>query len=245
MYQIAICDDETEELDKTKKLLMAYGKEHPGCEFEAECFVSPEALLQRAEENGYMPDLILLDIYMPEIEGTVVARKLRRLGSDGRIIFLTSSVDHALEAFRVDALQYLVKPVVEKDFFAALDKCVSDIDAKRRRYLLLKTDGMTHRIAPDTIVFCEAQGKRQFLHLSDGSRLTLHLTMAGLYGMLEPFEEFARVGAAYIVNLEHIIRLNSHHICLDTGENIYLPRGAFQPLKKQYFKYYCDNSGSG
>lgn len=58
--------------------------------------------------------------------------------------------------------------------------------------------------------------------------------------MLAPYREFVRVGAAYIVNLGYIDSLNARELSLNTGRKIYLPRGTYQSLKKQYLQYYCE-----
>ena len=54
-----------------------------------------------------------------------------------------------------------------------------------------------------------------------------------------------KVGAAYIVNLQHVDSLNSQSICLDTGRSIYLPRGSYQSLREQYFQYYFEDYFEG
>lgn len=64
--------------------------------------------------------------------------------------------------------------------------------------------------------------------------------MTEIYGMLSAREEFTRVGVSYIVNLDHINSLNGQELSLDTGKSIYLPRGAYQPLRERYFAYYCE-----
>lgn len=248
MYLIALCDDEKKELDKAENMLTTYQKEHPGCVFSIKRFGSAQELLQTVREEDYAPDLLLLDIYMPQKTGMLAAQELRNMGSEGRIIFLTSSVDHALEAFGVDASQYLVKPVTQKQLFLVLDKFLDEITEKQKKYLLLRIDGKICRIALEQILSCEAQGKRQCLYLADGSQAIVRMTIAELHRMLEPYEEFVKVGASYIVNLSHIDSINSHEICLDNGRNIFLPRGAYQPLREKYFLYYCvggaDRDGS-
>ncbi len=142
MHLIAICDDETEELNKTEQLLLDYGDKHPDHVFTIKRFENVNDLLQVIKDKSYMPDLLLLDIYMPEMLGTAAANELRDMGSAGRIIFLTSSSEHALDAFRVDALQYLVKPIEKADLFAAIDKYLQTAKDKRKKHLLLKIDGM-------------------------------------------------------------------------------------------------------
>ena len=131
-----------------------------------------------------MPDCILMDIYMPGKLGTEASRELRSMGSNGIIIFLTSSREHALDAFGVDASQYLVKPITEETLFPVLDRILEDMEEARRKYLLLRIDGRIQRVAVDEIVYCEAEGKTQCLYLSNGEQYGLRRTMAEIYGKL-------------------------------------------------------------
>lgn len=242
MYLIALCDDETEELNKVENMLDIYRKKHSGRgrDILVKCFESVDELLEVIREEDYVPDMILMDIYMPEKMGIEAAKELRSMGNEGKIIFLTSSRDHALEAFGVGAAQYLVKPISEKELFPVLDKLLKDIEEERQKYLLLRTEGRIRRVPVNGIVCCEAHGKAQCMYLSDGTQLSLRMTMAEIYGMLSCYREFVRVGIAYIVNLGYIDSLNGQDICLNTGKKIYLPRGAYKPLKEQYFKYYFE-----
>lgn len=240
MYLIALCDDETDELDKAEEMLNAYRNRNPVCGFEIERFESADGLLRAVKEKNYWPDLLLLDVYMPEKLGTEVARELRTLGNNSRIIFLTSSKDHALDAYRVDAVQYLVKPVLEEELFPILDRVLRHISEAQKKYLLLRIDGKICRVPLGSIVYCEAQGKYQCLYMADGSHAVLRMTMTEIYGMLMNHLEFVKVGVSYIVNLEHIDSLNAQGISLDNGKHIHMPRGAYQPLRELYFKYYCE-----
>lgn len=242
MYLVAVCDDETAELDKTERYLADWQESHQDRILQIERFTSAEELLEMVTENGYEPDLVVMDIYLQGQTGIEAAKKLRRLGSGCRIVFLTTSREHALDAFGVDATQYLVKPIEEAELSALMDRLFPGTDEKKKDYLLLRIDGRISRIDPETIVYVEAQGKSQRLHRSDGTYVQLHMTMTEIYGMLSGRPEFVRAGASYIVNLEHVDSLNSREICLDTGQIIYLPRGTYQPLRERYFDYYCEKA---
>lgn len=239
MYRIALCDDETEELDKEEQMLKNYGQNHPELNLVVERFQDADELLYRVREKNYVPDVLLLDIYMPHKLGTKVASELRDMGNTSKIIFLTSSREHALEAFRVDASQYLVKPISEKELSTVLDKQLGNIREERKKYLLLRIEGRLSRVAVKDIIYCEAQGKSQCLYLADGSHCSFNKTMTVVYDMLCGSPEFVRVGVAYIVNMEHIESLNSHELVMDNGKRIYPPRGSYQPLKEKYLDYYC------
>ncbi|MCM1107418.1 MAG: LytTR family DNA-binding domain-containing protein [Blautia sp.] len=240
MYLIALCDDEAAELEKTEKLLSGYEKEHPGTGFLIRCFESADELIHLVQEERYKPDLIFMDIYMSDTLGTEAAKKLRSMNYKGEIVFLTTSREHALEAFDVEALQYIVKPVEEAKLFSILDILLKDIVEERKKYILLKVEGNTVRLSLNDILYCEAQGKIQCLHLLDGSRHVLRMTMTEIYGILSNYQEFVRLGVSYIVNLGHIRSLSAKEICMDNGMKLYLPRGTYKTLKEQYFQYYCE-----
>ena len=64
MYQIALCDDETTELNKTEQMLISYEKKNPEMKLIIRRFESADELLDTVREKNYMPDLILMDIYI-------------------------------------------------------------------------------------------------------------------------------------------------------------------------------------
>lgn len=237
MYRITLCDDEQAEVIKTQELLHSYKKFHPELDFEIETFENAEELLIKVQ-NGYKPDLILMDIYMKGKIGIEAVRELHEMGDKSRVIFLTTSQEHALEAFRVEAAQYLVKPVSEAEFFSLLDKQIEILSEERQKYVALQVDNRILRVMVHDIVYCESQGKRQYIHLSDDTQLCVHLSMAGLEELFLPYEEIIRLGKWYIINMDHVEGLDSRAVQMDNGMELYLPRGAYQSLRKHYITYY-------
>lgn len=239
--QIALCDDETAELDKTQKMLDSYRGVHPDCAFSVRQFESAEELFAAIDKQEYLPDILFLDIYMSGMSGMEAAKELRLAGKGCRIVFLTSSTDFALDAFQVDATQYLVKPISEHRLCQMLDRLFAEIESERRRYVLLSVDNRKCRIAIRDIIYCEAQKKNQYLHLADGTTHCLHMSMIGLEELLSSYPEILRIANSYIVNLEHIDSISINELLLDDGTTIYLPRGAYRSLRKNYLDYYCED----
>lgn len=239
MYRIALCDDELNEIDKMEKILDSYVKQHTGCDFSIERFSDSEELLWMIKEKDYMPDLLFMDIYMPGRLGIEAAKELREMGIECSIIFLTTSREYALEAFGVDATQYLVKPVNDSDIFRLLDKFIKEMKDEESEYLLFNIGRSVKRIEMHDIVYCEAYKKQQFIYLEDGTEVLQGMTMTRLCEILSGYEKFARVGVSYIINLEHVAGINIHEIDMDNGQKIYMPRGAYKTLRDQYFNYYC------
>lgn len=102
MYQIAICDDEKEQVHITEQMLAQYLESHPKADFRVDRFDNADALLNLIADEAYLPDLILMDIYMPDKLGIEAAKELRQMGNHCRLVFLTTSREHALDAFEVE-----------------------------------------------------------------------------------------------------------------------------------------------
>ena len=127
MLKIAICDDEKKYIENITDLVKTYS-EKKSVGMDIYTFERSFDLLDSIEE-GNLYDAYLLDIYMPGISGLSVAEELRNRDEAAPIIFLTSSPDHAIEAYEVRAVHYLLKPLSEDKFFSAMDSTA--IGAKR------------------------------------------------------------------------------------------------------------------
>lgn len=237
MCQVAICDDEVSELDKVEQLLESYHSPLMEGRFLIRRFADAEELFEQIIVQDYRPDLIFMDIYMPQTTGIEMARRLRDRGNTSKIVFLTSSQEHALEAFGVEAFSYLVKPVSEEKFFAILDRVLKRFADEQPQYIFLKADDSVTKVKLNDIVYCEAQKKRQCVYLKGGKNVSMRVTMTKLAELLCAHKMFVKLGVSYIVNLEHIDQMGSQTLLLDNGAEIYLPRGSYKELRKKFFHY--------
>lgn len=243
--QIALCDDETAELNKTEKILDAYEQKHTDADFIIERFKKADELLYMVREGKYLPHLIFMDVYMPGETGESVplgleaAKRLRDMGNGAKLVFLTTSKEHALDAFEVEAFHYVLKPVQPAKLFPLLDRYRKEAEEEREKYILLRVKGKIRKVPVKDVVYCEAQKKQQCIYLADGTELVQNLTMAKLYEMCSICQALVKVGASYIVHLEHIDSLSAQEAQMDNGQKIYLPRGTYRCLREQYFNYYC------
>lgn len=122
--KIAICDDDNKELDRIICLLDTYiSVNNLTGLLSYQTFNSSFDLAEKAPKEKY--DLYLLDVIMPCLNGIDLAGSIRGFDKAADIIFLTTSSEFAVESYRVKASNYLLKPLVEKDFFNALDDIIS------------------------------------------------------------------------------------------------------------------------
>ncbi len=243
MLNIAVCDDDELYLDKTCAMLEQYAAAR-SVEIEAESFSSSSALLDRIDA-GVHHAIYLLDIYMPGISGMSVATELRSKGVRSPIIFLTSSTEHAVEAFGVDATHYLLKPYTQQNFFAAIDKAVQSISNHVEESVVLKIGGVYQNISINNILYCEAADNYQRLWMKDGGELLVRMTASELYDMLSGFGGFHRCGRAYILNLDHVKKVTSSSAVLKAGVELSLPRSTVASLRNAFFDHFNGCGGNG
>ncbi|MGZ7060723.1 MAG: LytR/AlgR family response regulator transcription factor [Candidatus Angelobacter sp.] len=175
----------------------------------------------------FKPDLVFLDVQMPEMDGFEVVRKI---GAEHmpQVVFVTAHDQYAIQAFEINALDYLLKPVIEERFVKALGRGKSRIrssiaaDSKRqiiglletiaspRNYvkrLAVRSGGKTVFVDVEDVDWIEATENYVELHAGRLSHL-LHVTMNTLQKSLDP-EIFLRIHRSIIVNLGRIKNLQS------------------------------------
>lgn len=236
MVKIAVCDDEQLYLDKTRAMLEQYAAAHD-TEITAEAFSNPSALLDSIEA-GVRHGIYLLDIYMPGVSGMSVATELRSKGVRSPIIFLTSSTEHAVEAFGVDATHYLLKPYTQQNLFAAMDKAMQSISAHAEESIVLKIGGAYQSVPVDHILYCESADNYQRIWMKHGDKLLVRMTASQLYALLESSGCFHRCGRAYILNLDHVKKVTGNSAVLKTGVELPLPRSTVASLRNAFFDHF-------
>lgn len=237
MIKIAICDDEPKELERADSLIKKFAFEHPEHEIKINSFAAPLELLSFVSEKGGY-DVLLLDVYMPGILGTAAAKELRDMGDSCQIIFLTSSRDHAIDAFSLNAAHYLLKPYSEKDFFSAIEKVMDKLTKKDEVYITVKsTDGIS-RVNLNKLVYSETDNHLQKLYMSDSKVISIRKSSTELFELLEDVR-FYKCGNTYIINMDYIVELSSKIVAFSTGAKIHILNRKYSEFKKLYMDYIC------
>ena len=164
----AIIDDEP----LAAGLLENYAKKTPFLELIG---TYNSAIMAMKDLRDNPAQLLLLDIQMPELSGIEFAKILPK---ETRIIFTTAFPQYAVEGYKVDALDYLLKPVSYEDFLKSTGKAldwfsvVQRQDAYRRdRFMFVKTDYKLQRVNLDDILYIEGLKDYVRFYLKDGQRI--------------------------------------------------------------------------
>lgn len=209
-----IVDDEP----LARDLIRSYVLKTPGLEVVGEFESADEALDTIRRGTA---DLIFLDINMPVMNGIDFAALIP---ADTRIIYITAYEQFALQGFRVNALDYLLKPVSYNDFAGAVGKAFEWF-AMSRAYrdgaylpdtatieaILVKSGNRLVRITTDTIQYVESLNDRTIVHRTDGEPVASLMTLREIEEML-PADRFMRVHRSFIVNMAAVREVERFHI---------------------------------
>lgn len=166
---VALIDDEPLARLRLRTLLAQVA---PTCEVAAEFGESVSALLWLREQDavGAGPDMILLDIQMPGLDGMVLAARLRELRDPPAVVFVTAHAEHAVRAFDVAALDYLTKPIRLERLQASVERVrrwrqaqprVQALDAD---VIVVQDRGRLLRIPVADVLYFKAEQKAVTLH---------------------------------------------------------------------------------
>ena len=148
------------------------------------------------------PDLLFLDVEMPQLEGMETARRIRAMDSEVQLIFITNMAQYAIKGYAVGALDYVLKPVPYFAFSQQLQKAVNQLAKRTRHYLAVPVDGGMRQLDDATIYYIESEGHRVHFYTEDGD--------FSAPGALKALEEklagrlFARCNSGYLVNLAQV-----------------------------------------
>jgi len=235
-----IVDDEELARQVLREMLQA----HPEIEVVAECGNGFEAVKAVSERK---PDLLFLDIQMPKLDGFEV---LELIDGDMAVIFVTAHDEHALRAFEVHAVDYLLKPFSSDRFEAALERAkqragaavpaARELSAAARELgeyasRVVVRDGTRVQIIPVAkLDYVEAQDDYVAV-ASQGKKHLKQQTIASLEAMLDP-RNFLRIHRSYLVNLERVAKIepygkDTHVAVLHDGTKLPVSRAGYGRLK--------------
>ena len=213
MFLIAICEDETYLLEELRKKAETYLKtrHYPA---EIRTFTSGEDLLK--EQRPF--DLILLDLMLPGINGLETAK---RLSSKSRIIFITSYREYAVDAFEVEAVHYLLKPVTDERLYQAMDRALNRSKQEDDRTMALIKSGSTHILPIRDILYCEVFDHRVCIHTAQGN-----YEYSGTLDMLEGKLDgrFFRCHRSYLINMSHVVGQEKGTALVSNGNRVLISR---------------------
>lgn len=202
--------------------------------------------------NDNSTDLIFVDINMPDLSGVEFVQSLQH---PPMIIFTTAYAEYAIEGYKLEAIDYLLKPFGLKDITRAAEKaqslhelrllrdkmmlesCVEEsedvvADEENKEFISVRADHKTSLVKVSNIVYLESEGEYVRMHLADGRKLVTLFRLKNIASYL-PASTFMRIHRSYIINLNYVSGYTKGRVYLDDDD--YVPIG--ENYKEAFMRY--------
>lgn len=235
MLRIAICDDDYGATKAHKQITEDCLAQ---CRAIGEIFTYTDSgsLFYDITEDAFFFDLILLDIEMPGSTGMEIAEKIRPYLPNVKIIFITSHIEYAIDAFELSVFRYVPKDDIKKRLPAAIEDAVKWITLEDGKAYTIQTKIRLEKIPYRDIFYIERDGKNACIY-TEGRMSKVRKSLTQVYEELNA-EEFIYIDRGCIVNLIHIMQVKDGMAVLKNGSSLPISRGHLQAVKEQIGSYW-------
>lgn len=228
---IYLCDDSESDTMRLEHYLNIYAKQM-NMDFQLASFSSSIELVTAFRQADNKPELIFLDIFMPELNGMEAARKLRSLQYNGGIIFTTSSKEHAMDSYEVNAIYYLQKPYERSHFENAMSRCGPLLKKAKPHFTFACRKKIVTLPYEDIIFFETGKSHTVILHAVSGN-FSFSGALTQIVGSFSGTDYFLPVGRSFLINLDYVSRKSGNDIIMSDGSIVQVPlrkRGKILPI---------------
>lgn len=235
MIRIAICDDE-EKAVALHEAIVKTCLQAQGIGYEITTYTQSRNLLYDITDDGFFYDLILLDIEMPGISGMEIPQQIKGFLPNVRIIFVTSHMEYAIDAFELSIFRYVPKTNLDMKLTAAVIDAAKLIELEAGQEYTIQTANRMEKIPYKDIFYIRRDGKNASIVSSTG----ISKVRKSLQQVFEELNapEFIFIDRGYIVNIVQIMKISDSIAILKNGEQLPISRSHLQDTKRQINQFW-------
>lgn len=218
MLRIAVVEDDKNYAAQLKEYLARYEEEKKR-KLSVTLFPDGEDIVTNYSADF---DIILMDVEMIFMDGMTAAEKIREKDSEVVIIFITNMPQYAIQGYRVDALDYVLKPLSYFAFSEKMDRAMTRVKKEKNRFMTVAMKGGKQKVDISKLCYVEVCNHDMMYHMVEGVRVakgTIKEAEDALAG-----ENFFRCNRCYLVNLEYVEHVQGFDILVN-GDVIQVSRG--------------------
>lgn len=235
MLRIAVCDDENQMVQSHVKSLEE-GLQEVGIGGEIVPYTSSENLLYDIVEDKFHFDLLLLDIEMPGCTGMEVAERVKPYLPNVKIIFITSHIEYAIDAFELSIFRYVPKSDIAKRLPGAIRDVLKLLEIEDGKVYTIQNRSRLEKIPYREILNIERDGKNALIYTEE-NEYKVRKSLQQVYSELES-EEFIYIDRGCIVNMIHVMQIKEGMAILKNGASLPVSRSHLQEVKEEINTYW-------
>lgn len=229
--RIAVCDDDPKEQEQFVNALQEWDPTR-----NAEKFLNGASLLEAAKTLPRF-DIVFLDIYLPGENGIDIARTLQKISPETGIAFVTTSREHAVDAFSLYALHYLVKPVTKNGVVEAFRR-LTELRTRQRKKITFPVGADRYTVFLDQICLLESDNHTVNISLADGRRLKVRMSFSEMEKRMDG--SFLRINRGIVVNMDYIVQMKTDVCVLRDGNRLPIAVRQSTAIRAAYDDYVFD-----
>ena len=241
--KIAFCDDDALCRSRVDELLSAYAYEHPDHNISYTAFEYSDDVLDASAKIGGF-DLYILDIVLQnDINGIELGVKLRAASHEGKIVYLTSSEEYAIDSFKVKPYNYVMKPIDRDALFKLLDEVYAIVSHEKQNNMMIKTKDSSVTISFDSILYAELAKRVIVYQLVGGKTIestTVRTTFTDAMSELLSERRFVLCGTSMLVNLHHVKAVEADSLVFRNGTKVYLGKKLCRDMRAEWNKFWFE-----
>ena len=234
--KIAVCEDQVVQINLLNAQIKNWAKEN-NINISIDNFSTAESFLFKwSEYDKY--DIIFLDIKLSRMSGIELSNIIREKNKTMDIVFITGFFKYALHGYRVGALQYLMKPIKDRDLYFCLNKTlcrISDKNKDKESALIIEMAKKYIKLYYDEIYYCIAFSPYIDIH-TNSEKITLRKKISEMENNL-PNKYFVKCHRSYIVNVKHINSITKNKVFLSNGMKIPISRSKYKEVSDAFINY--------
>ena len=228
MYtNIAILDDDQDDICKIQDMIFnVQGNWHVDQYREGQTFLE-------AVENGKIYDLLLCDIYLEAENGVDIARKLQSMVQKTAIVFITSSQDHAVEAYSMEALHYIIKPIRQEDIIEVFRRLHHKTES--RHILAIRVERTMNVLFQDEIIRVESHGHNTIITCINDTAYSIWKPYREMDALLD--DTFIRIKKGVTLNMHYSAHMTNRDCTTRDGKTYLLRRDQAKEIRERYYVF--------
>ncbi len=230
--QIAICDDSKQDAEKIRFSLMDITDE-----LEMTYFSTGAELIESVK-NGKTYSIVFQDIFLENENGMDIAKAVKDLAPDTQIIFVTSSLDHAIDAFRVQAVDYLVKPCEETDIVKAFARVSLRISSQYSVPIVINSGKEIHVFHSKDVIKVESDRHYTIIYSQNGKKERVHSNFSDVAELFD--KNYIELRRGLLVNPDYIEKISGAVVYMSDGTSYSLPKAKKDYVTAKYIEYITD-----
>ncbi len=234
---VAIVENEEDVAKKDAELLERYASEN---KIHIESSIFNNALKFLEDKGSY--DAVLMDIDMPGINGMQAAEEVRKQGKNIDIIFTTNYPQYAIDGYKVEAIDFVIKPISFPNLSFAMEKVLEKKKNALNGSFFLQIGSMARRFDNDEIIYFEMIGHNIVMHEEGLEPFKVRGSLKMIEPILNP-DVFVKINSGIIVNLSKVRSIGDGVCLMDDGSSLPISRSHKKEFATRIAKYYGNHLG--